>query len=195
VQRIFVHEAVADAFITGLIAATAALPVGDPLDDRTRVGPMISEAEARRAEAWIDAAVRGGARILTGGRRAGSMLEPTILTGTRPEMRVCAEEVFAPVVVVERFRDLRDAIAAVDGSTYGLQAGIFTRDLAAAFAAWEGIEVGAVVVNDAPTFRADAAPYGGVKGSGLGREGPRYAIEDFTEMRLLVVAPGTPCGA
>ena len=190
VQRIFVHEDVAAEFTARLVTAAEKLIVGDPLDEATTVGPMIAEADAARAAGWIDEALRGGAKLLTGGTRRGSLLAPTVLTGTSPGMRVCAEELFAPVVVVESVARIEDAIAQVNRSEFGLQAGIFTRDLAAAFAAWERIEAGAVVVNDVPTYRADAAPYGGVKSSGLGREGPRYAIEDFTELRLLVLAPG-----
>jgi acyl-CoA reductase-like NAD-dependent aldehyde dehydrogenase len=163
--------------------------VGDPLDDRTMVGPVVSEQDAERIEAQIAEAVAAGARVLAGGTRAGSLVRPTVLTGTTPDMKVCADEAFAPLLVLERFEHLAQAIAAVDRSRYGLQAGIFTRDLGTALAAFEGIEVGALVVNDAPTYRADHMPYGGVKGSGIGREGPRFAIEDYTETRLLVVSP------
>jgi glyceraldehyde-3-phosphate dehydrogenase (NADP+) len=189
VQRVFVHEEVEAAFVARLLARTAELPVGDPLDERVRVGPMITEEDAIRAEGWVREAVASGARVLAGGARRGSVLDPTILTGTRPGMKVCDRETFAPVVSVEAFRDFADAVAAVDRSEFGLQAGVFTRDLPSVLAAFEGIEVGTLVVNDAPTFRADPMPYGGVKSSGVGREGPRYAIEDFTELRLLVVAP------
>jgi len=191
VQRIYAQRDVWDGFVDRLVQGTEALVCGDPLDEKTSVGPMIDEEDARRAEAWIAEAVCGGATLLAGGKRTGSLLTPTILTGTKPQMDVCAKEAFAPLVVVEPFDRIDDALAAIDASEYGLQAGIFTRDLAAAFAAWERLDVGAVVVNDVPTYRADAAPYGGVKASGSGREGPRYAIEDFTEVRLLALSPGT----
>ncbi|MBZ5640496.1 MAG: aldehyde dehydrogenase family protein [Acidobacteriia bacterium] len=194
VQRIGVHEDVFDPFLERLLSGVRGLVLGDPLDERTTVGPVISLGDAERIEAWVREAVDGGARILAGGGRHGTLVEPTVLTGTRPEMSVCAKEVFGPVVAVERFRSIEDAIAEVDRSDYGLQAGIFTRDLGAAMAAWERIEVGAVVVNDVPTYRLDPMPYGGVKGSGAGREGPRFAIEDCTEMRLLVINPVPPEG-
>jgi acyl-CoA reductase-like NAD-dependent aldehyde dehydrogenase len=187
VQRVLVHEDVRASFVEKLLARVAELRHGDPLDEGVTIGPMITEDDARRAEAWVREAVAGGASLLAGGGRRGAFLEPAVLTGTRPGMKVCDLEVFAPVVSVEPFRDLPDAIARVDRSDYGLQAGIFSRDLPGVLAAFEGIEVGALVVNDAPTFRADAMPYGGVKGSGAGREGPRYAIEDYTELRLLVL--------
>ncbi len=189
VQRIWVHEDVFDAFLDRLLAGVRGLVLGDPLDERTTVGPVISSGDAERIESWVREAVDGGARLLAGGGRRGTLVEPTVLTGTRPEMKVCANEVFGPVVAVEPFRDIESAIAEVDRSDYGLQAGIFTRDIGAALAAWERIEVGAVVVNDVPTYRLDPMPYGGVKGSGTGREGPRFAIEDYTEMRLLVIQP------
>jgi len=192
VQRVFVHDSIHDTFCDRLASAAAALPVGDPLDEPTVVGPVISDEDGERIESWVREAVDGGATVLTGGGRDGRMVEPTVLSGTTPGMKVCDREVFAPVVVVEAFAEIRQAIAAVDNSEFGLQAGIFTRDLANAVAAFEGIEVGAVIVNDAPTYRVDHMPYGGVKDSGTGREGPRYAIEDYTEPRLLVVNPGEP---
>lgn len=187
VQRIFVHRTVHDAFVDKLLAATAAQKVGDPMDPETDVGPLITEADAERVEAWVSEAVAGGARVLAGGRREGSVVQPTVLTGTSPDMRVRSSEIFGPVVVVEAVPDVHAGIAAVDASDYGLQAGIFTRDLGAAMEAWRRIEVGAVLVNEVPTWRADPMPYGGVKASGTGREGPRFAIEDYTEPRLLVL--------
>jgi len=192
VQRIFVHAEIFPVFLERIASEAAALAVGDPLDERTQVGPVIGASDAERIEAWIAEAVAGGARVVTGGTRRGSLVSPTVLTGTAPSMRVCSHEAFAPLAVVEPVESVEDAIAAVDRSAYGLQAGIFTRDLASALAAFEGIEAGAVVVNDAPTFRVDHMPYGGVKESGTGREGPRYAIEDYTEPRLLVLNPGRP---
>jgi acyl-CoA reductase-like NAD-dependent aldehyde dehydrogenase len=150
---------------------------------------MIDEAAARRVEEWVEEARRGGAAILCGGKRSGSFYEPTVITGATGDMRVKREEIFGPVVTVDRYRDFSDAVAAVNDSPYGLQAGVFTRDLRQAFAAFAGLEVGAVVLNDAPTLRVDNYPYGGVKDSGLGREGVRYAMEEMTEVRALVVNP------
>jgi glyceraldehyde-3-phosphate dehydrogenase (NADP+) len=192
VQRIFAHEEVFPLFLERIASEAAALVVGDPLDERTQVGPVIGEPDAQRIEAWIAEAASGGARVVTGGPRRGNLVSPTVLTGAVPSMKVCSLEAFAPLVVVEPVPGIEEAIAAVDRSAYGLQAGIFTRDLASALAAFEGIEVGALVVNDAPTYRVDHMPYGGVKESGTGREGPRYAIEDYTELRLLVLNPGSP---
>jgi glyceraldehyde-3-phosphate dehydrogenase (NADP+) len=189
VQRIYVHEEVFEPFLESFLARVDRLVVGDPLDERTAIGPVIADADADRIESWIEEAIGGGARALRRGHREGRILGPTVLTGTAPEMKVCASEVFAPVVVVEQVRDAQEAIDAVDRSEFGLQAGVFTRDLAIATAAHERIEVGAVVVNDVPTYRVDHMPYGGVKESGIGREGPAYAIEDYTEIRLLVVNP------
>ncbi len=187
VQRILAHQEVFDSFVERFLEAVRGLVPGDPLDDRTTVGPVISAEDAERIETWIGEAVSGGARVLAGGGRRGNLVEPTVLTGTRPDMKVCGKELFGPVVVVEPYGDVEEAIAEIDRSSYGLQAGIFTRDLPTAMAAWERIEVGAVVVNDVPTYRLDPMPYGGVKDSGRGREGPRWAIEDYTEMRLLVI--------
>ncbi len=192
VQRIRVNEEVFDPFVRLLLDGVGALVLGDPLDETTTVGPVISAGDAERLVAWVREAVEGGARLLAGGGRSGNLVEPAVLTGTSPGMRVRAQEVFGPVVAVEPFRSIDEAIADVDRSDFGLQAGIFTRDIGAALAAWERIEVGAVVLNDVPTYRLDPMPYGGVKGSGQGREGPRFAIEDYTEMRLLVISPIPP---
>jgi acyl-CoA reductase-like NAD-dependent aldehyde dehydrogenase len=192
VQRIRVHEEVFEPYVSLLLDGVRALVLGDPLDERTTVGPVISAEDAERIVAWVREAVEGGARLLAGGGRSGNLVEPAVLTGTSPGMRVSAQEIFGPVVAVDPFRAIEEAIADVDRSDYGLQAGIFTRDLGAALAAWERIEVGAVVLNDVPTYRLDPMPYGGVKGSGQGREGPRFAIEDYTEMRLLVINPIPP---
>ncbi len=192
VQRIFVHDKVWEPFLKRFLEGVEALVVGDPLDEDTSVGPVIGPEDAARIEAWVSEAVSGGARLLAGGGRSGNLVRPAVLTRTAPGMKVRDLEVFGPVVVVEPFHGIEDAIAAVDASEYGLQAGIFTRDLGAAFAAYEGIEVGAVTVNEVPTYRTDPMPYGGVKKSGVGREGPRYAIEDYTELRLLAVNPGRP---
>jgi len=187
VQRMLVHASVLDAFREAFLAKAAALRVGDPLDEATDVGPMIARAEAERAEAWVRDAVAGGARLLLGGSRHGSVVEPTLLSHTSRELLVEASEVFAPVATLNPYIDFDDALARVNDSRYGLQAGVFTRDLSLAQRAFERLEVGAVLVNDVPTWRADRMPYGGVKDSGVGREGPSYAMDEFTEPRLLVL--------
>jgi acyl-CoA reductase-like NAD-dependent aldehyde dehydrogenase len=187
VQRIFVQEGVKEQFTNRLVSGASKLGLGDPLDEATDIGPMIDENAARRAEQWIEEAVAGGAKLLCGGRRDGTLLEPTVLTETKPQMRVNCQEVFAPVVVVEPYLDFDEAIRRVNDSNYGLQAGVFTNDARRLFRAFEGLEVGAVIANDMSSFRIDHMPYGGVKDSGFGREGVRYAIEDMTEPRLLVL--------
>ena len=187
VQRILVHESVYDDFLEGFAARVAGLRVGDPLDPATDVGPMIGEGAARRAEAWIAEAVGEGATVVTGGARRGAVLEPTVLAGTKPEQHVNCEEVFAPVTTVTAYRSFDDALERVNASPYGLQAGIFTRDLSRLMRAWDRLEVGGVMGNEVPTWRMDRMPYGGAKASGLGREGVRYAIEEMTELRLLTL--------
>ena len=188
VQRVFVHEAVAAGFTGRLVDAVNALKAGDPLNPATDVGPMIDEKETERVQSWIEEAVNAGAKVLTGGRRLGGALyAPTVLEGAPPDAKVCAEEAFAPVVVVTRFADFTDALAQVNASVFGLQAGVFTGLLEHALLAFDRLEVGGVIVNDVPTWRVDHMPYGGVKDSGLGREGPRYTIEEMTEPRLLVI--------
>lgn len=187
VQRIFVHSSIEAKFTTALKAEAKKLKTGNPLEESTDVGPMINEAAAQRAEAWIEEAVRGGAKVLAGGKRTGAVLEPTILAKTKPAMKVNCEEVFAPVVVVEPYDEFADAIGKINDSPYGLQTGIFTRDAKLLFSAFEELEVGGVIAGDVPTWRADQMPYGGVKDSGLGREGLRYAIEEMTEPRILVL--------
>ncbi|MEN3337308.1 MAG: hypothetical protein V7647_984 [Acidobacteriota bacterium] len=188
VQRVYVHAAVYDRFTTEVVGRVAALRVGDPLDPETEVGPMIDESEAARIEQWIEEAVTAGGRVLTGGRRlAGSLYAPTVLTDVPSDAKVCAQEVFAPVITVSRFTDFDAALTAVNDSTYGLQAGVFTRDLEHTLRAFDRLDVGGVIVNDVPTWRIDHMPYGGVKDSGLGREGPRYTIEEMTELKLLVI--------
>jgi glyceraldehyde-3-phosphate dehydrogenase (NADP+) len=189
VQRVFVHDDVFDAFADRLVAAAAALKLGDPLDPETDLGPLVDADAAARTQAWVDEAVAMGGRVLLGGQAAGTFFAPTVLADTPVEARVCSEEAFAPVVVLARFSDFADALRGVNASRFGLQAGVFTNDLANALAAFDELEVGGVVLNDVPTYRIDHMPYGGVKESGLGREGLRYAIEDMTEIRILVVAP------
>ena len=187
VQRILVERPVLAKFTELLLAGVAKLKTGDPLDESSDLGPMIRESDAARATQWVEEAVRGGARLLCGGQRKGSLMEPTVLTGTRPEMKVNCQEIFAPVVTVEAYETFDDALRQVNNSPYGLQAGIFTRDVKRLFTAFEELEVGGLIAGDVPTFRIDHMPYGGVKDSGLGREGLRYAIEEMTEPRLLVM--------
>lgn len=187
VQRVFVHEDIAEAFRGRMVQRTQELVAGDPREDQTAVGPMISEAEAERLESWIVDAVSHGAKLLCGGRRSGALLEPTLLEGVPRDLPLCAKEAFGPVAVIETFSDFDVALDRVNESDYGLQAGVFTRDLYRMQKAWDRLEVGGVVVGDIPSWRVDHMPYGGVKDSGLGREGVRYAIEDMTEMRLLVI--------
>jgi len=187
VQRILVERSVCGKFSDALVAGVKKLKSGDPLQDSTDVGPLIRESDAIRVTEWIQEAVGGGARVLIGGQRKGSMLEPTVLTGTRPDMKVNCQEIFAPVVTIEAFDDFYDAIRQINRSSYGLQTGVFTRDAKLLFNAYEELEVGGVIAGDVPTFRIDHMPYGGIKDSGLGREGLRYAIEEMTEPRLLVM--------
>jgi len=187
VQRILVQRRVYDSFVDSFVDRVRKLKTGDPLDPATDVGPLISEEAARRAESWIGEAVSGGAEVLCGGGRHGSILEPAVLVRTLPTQRVNCEEVFAPVTTVSPFDELDDALARVNDGPYGLQAGIFTRDLATMMRAWDRLEVGAVTGNEVPTFRVDRMPYGGAKASGLGREGVRWAIQEMTEPRLLTL--------
>lgn len=187
VQRILVHRSIAEAFGAALTEATQAIPVGDPSDVRTVTGPMISDREAQRVEQWVKEAVDAGARIVTGGTRNGRMFTPTVLTDVTPLMKVCSEELFGPVVTLEPYSDWDEAFAMVNASRYGLQAGIFTNDHGAIQNAYRTLQVGGLIVNDYPTFRVDNMPYGGVKDSGSGREGVRYAMEEMTEPKLLVL--------
>jgi acyl-CoA reductase-like NAD-dependent aldehyde dehydrogenase len=187
VQRILVERSVCGKFTDLLLAGVSKLQLGDPLQESTDVGPLIRESDAIRASEWIQEAVRVGARLLCGGQRKGSMLAPAVLTGTRPEMKVNCQEIFAPVVTIDPYDDALEAIRRINNSAYGLQAGIFTRDLKLLFNAYEELEVGGLISGDVPTFRIDHMPYGGVKDSGLGREGLRYAIEEMTEPKLLVM--------
>lgn len=187
VQRIFVQREIEPQFTEKLVAGVRKLKTGDPLDESTDVGPMIDEDAARRAAEWIDEAVAGGAQLLCGGKRSGALLEPAVLTHTKERMKVQCQELFAPVVVVEPYDDFDEAIRRVNESSYGLQAGVFTLDARLLFRAFEQIEVGGVIANDMSSFRIDHMPYGGVKDSGMGREGLRYAIEEMTEPRLFVI--------
>jgi acyl-CoA reductase-like NAD-dependent aldehyde dehydrogenase len=187
VQRIYVQRTVYDTFLATLVTGVKKLRLGNPAEGSTDVGPLINESAARRVEEWIKEAAAGGAEIETGGKREGSMVEPTVLTHTRPDMKVNCEEVFGPVVLVEPYDKFLDAIRQVNDSPNGLQAGVFTRDVKLLFSAFDELEVGGVISGDTSSFRIDHMPYGGVKDSGLGREGLRYAIEEMTEPRLLVL--------
>ena len=187
VQRIIVHDSIYDALKAKLVEKTEKLVAGDPSDEATFVGPMIDIKEAERVSRWIDEAVAAGATLLCGGKREGAMLEATLLEGVPRSTNLYKEEVFGPVAFFSRFRNFDDALAEVNDSKFGLQAGIFTRDLFKMLKAWDRLEVGGVVINDISSYRVDNMPYGGVKDSGLGREGIRFAMEDMTEIRNLII--------
>lgn len=186
VQRVFVHESIYNVFLEKMIEATKALKVGDPADASTNIGPMISEKEAIRVENWVDEAVSQGAKLQVGGKREDVFYQPTILTNVDQEMKVCRNEVFGPVVAVDTYREEDEVIAKVNDSEYGLQAGLFTNDLSFVMKAAEKIEVGGLIINDTSGYRVDHMPYGGVKKSGTGKEGPKYAMEEMTEEKLIV---------
>ena len=188
VQRMFVHEDIWDTFMPKLIEGARALKVGDPLDPQTDVGPMVDGNAASRTQRWVDEALAVGGKALLGGTANGTFFPPTILTDVPVTAAVCSNEAFAPLVVAFKFRDIDDAIRGVNDSMFGLQTGVFTSDLGAAWKSFNELEVGGVIVNDVPTYRSDHMPYGGVKDSGLGREGVRFAIEDMTELRIMVLA-------
>ncbi len=187
VQRIFAHRSLYPALRERLVAAARLQRLGDPRDEATALGPMISEKEALRVERWVNEAVAAGATLLCGGGREGVMIPATLLEGVPRELPLCADEVFGPVAMLEPFDEFDEALAGVNASKFGLQAGVFTNDLRRAYQAWDELEVGGVVINDVPSWRVDHMPYGGVKESGLGREGVRFAIEDMTEIRLMVL--------
>ena len=187
VQRILVERSAFVKFRDLLLSGVSKLRTGDPMDETTDLGPLIREIDAIRASEWVQEAVLDGATLLCGGKRHGSILEPTVLTGTRPDMKVNCQEIFGPVVTLEPYDDFSQALRRINESPYGLQAGIFTRDVNRIFQAYEELEVGGLIAGDVPSFRIDHMPYGGVKDSGLGREGLRYAIEEMTEPRLLVM--------
>jgi len=187
VQRVLIHRPVFAPAVEKILAAVRGLKTGDPRDPTSDVGPMIDRVKALEAHKKILEATGQGAKILTGGTLDGTMFTPTVLSGTTPDTRVNSEEVFAPVIAVVPYEDFSDAIRMVNDSEFGLQAGVFTRDIGRIMRAYEDLRVGGVIINDIPTFRVDQMPYGGVKGSGTGREGPRYAIEEMTDPRLMVI--------
>jgi len=188
VQRVFVDRSVFQTFLWKVVEAVAKLPTGDPSNEATEVGPLIRLADAERVESWIKEAIEGGAKLVAGGERHGSMVAPTILTATKPGMKLRDEEAFGPVVVIEPYDDFEQAMADVNRSKYGLQAGLLTLNVNRILTAYRELEVGALIVGDTPSWRADSMPFGGVKDSGLGREGIRSAIEEMTESRMLVMA-------
>ena len=187
VQRILIHEDIYEALRDMLVTKVRALVSGDPLDENVFIGPMIDEGEARRLESWIAEATAAGATLLCGGGRQGAMLEATLLEGVGRGLKIRDEEAFGPVAILSRFSDFEVALEEVNDSRFGLQAGIFTRDIHKAMRAWEVLEVGGVLIGDVPSYRVDNMPYGGVKDSGLGREGVKFAMEDMTEIRNLVI--------
>ncbi len=187
-QRVFVQRSVFQTFLWKVVEVTARLVSGNPADEATDVGPMVRVSEAERVQAWVNEAVDAGAKLISGGERRDSVLEPVILTGTKPGMKVRDEEVFGPVMIIEPYDDFEDALAEINHSRFGLQAGLLTRDAGRILTAFRELEVGALIVGDTPSWRLDPMPYGGVKDSGLGREGIRSAIEEMTEPRMLVMA-------
>lgn len=187
VQRILIHDEIYDALRDRLVTKTRALVSGDPQDENVFIGPMIDEGEARRLESWIAEATNAGATLLCGGGREGAMLEATLLEGVGRGLKIREEEAFGPVAILSRFSDFEAALEEVNDSRFGLQAGVFTRDIHKAMRAWEVLEVGGILIGDVPSYRVDNMPYGGVKDSGLGREGVKFAMEDMTEIRNLVI--------
>ncbi len=186
IQRLYVHSSRFERFLERFVARTREIVCGDPLDERTVVGPLIEPKHVARVLSWIREAVDGGARLHCGGEARGPVVLPTVLTGVKPQMRVCREEVFGPVTVVEPFETFEQALRLCNATRFGLQAGVFTRDLGRALQAFRELDYGGVMINEIPTFRVDSFPYGGTKDSGLGREGVRYAMAELTEPRVLV---------
>jgi acyl-CoA reductase-like NAD-dependent aldehyde dehydrogenase len=191
VQRIYVHRSRYDDFKQQFVAATQKLKLGNPLDDSTDVGPMVSDVAAERVESWVKEAVDQGAELLTGGERDGRMMQPITLEKVQPQMKVMCEEVFGPVVNLIPYDDFDAALDAVNDSAFGLQAGVYTQNLDHMLRAVQKLHVGGVIINDVPTFRVDHMPYGGMKDSGVGREGPRFAIEEMTALKMVVLNPGS----
>ncbi|MCA1590243.1 MAG: aldehyde dehydrogenase family protein, partial [Acidobacteria bacterium] len=189
VQRVFVHAKIFDSWTDKFVSSARSLKKGDPENETTQLSSLIDTASAERIEKWVNEAVENNAKLLCGGIRDKSFFDATVLTNVDPELPVASEEAFGPVAVIERFDDFGDAVGAANQSKYGLQAGVFTQDLANANFAAEHLEFGSVIVNDVPSFRVDNMPYGGTKNSGFGREGVRYAMEEMTELRLIVTEP------
>jgi acyl-CoA reductase-like NAD-dependent aldehyde dehydrogenase len=187
VQRIYVQQPVYDDFVARFLPKVEELVVGDPADAETDVGPVIDEGARERILSWIDEALEGGAELLTGGELDGELIQPTVIANAAPDLKVCREEVFGPVCVVNQYESLDEAIELANGTRYGLQAGIFTNDIRAALKAAQELEFGGVTVNEAPTFRTDQMPYGGLKDSGNTREGPAYSVRELTEQRVVVI--------
>jgi glyceraldehyde-3-phosphate dehydrogenase (NADP+) len=187
VQRVFIHDKIFDRWTEKFIENARRLKKGNPLDEETDLSAMIDEKAAEKAQHWVTEAEANGARILCGNTRERALLDATVVTNTNPEMRVVSEEIFAPVAVVEKFSDFEEAVDLANNTKYGLQAGVFTNDLRNTQFAVDNLEYGGVIVNDVPTFRVDNMPYGGVKDSGFGREGIRYAMEEMSEIRLIVL--------
>ena len=187
VQRILVHASLYDEVRERFVAATKKLKSGDPKDPEVFIGPMIDEKEAQRLDGWIQEALTAGAKLLCGGKRTGAMLEATVLEHVDPQQKVSCMEAFGPVALLQKFDEFDQALRIVNASEFGLQAGVFTNDIHKSLRAWDELQVGGVIINDVPSWRVDNMPYGGVKDSGLGREGIRYAIEDMSEIRLMVV--------
>lgn len=191
VQRVYVHESRYEAFARDLVERVNRMKAGDPASPETDIGPMIDHGEVTRIHEWVEEAVKAGARVLAGGRKlSDAIYAPTVLADVPETARVCADEAFAPLVVLAPFARFEDALDAINRSAFGLQAGVFTRDVNRMLQAFDTIETGGVLINDVPTWRIDHMPYGGVKDSGLGREGPRYTMEEMTELRLLVINRG-----
>ena len=187
VQRIYCQRSVYEAFTDRFVRASQGMVVGDPLDERVDVGPMIDEKEAKRIESWVAEAQGSGAHVLTGGSRQGAVYPPTVLTDVSPAMKVVAEEVFAPVASVIACDDYEESLRQADDTAFGLQASVFTRDLQRVFEAVRRLNFGGVIVNDSPAFRGDHMPYGGNRQSGLGREGVRFAMEDMTNIQMVAI--------
>ncbi|CAM3872989.1 aldehyde dehydrogenase family protein [Alkalicoccus chagannorensis] len=187
VQRVYVHEEIYDTFAAHAKAAAENLKAGDPMDPKTSVGPMIDEASAARAESWIQEAVAAGAEIIAGGTREGALLQPTVVGRVENDMKLSCEEVFAPVIVLQTFSSIEEAVEKANDSRYGLQAGLFISDMDLAFRSARALAYGGVILNDVSTFRADMMPYGGIKDSGIGKEGPKYAMEEMTNEKVIVM--------
>jgi acyl-CoA reductase-like NAD-dependent aldehyde dehydrogenase len=190
VQRIYIHQSRYDEFRGKFIDATRKLVIGDPLSDQTDIGPLINDAAADRIERWIDEAVAQGAKVAIGGKRDGKLYTPTVLESVDESMQVMCAEAFGPVVSFVPFTDFEDALSAADQGNFGLQAGVYTRDLNHAMLAVQKLNVGGVIINDVPTLRIDNMPYGGNRDSGVGREGPRFAVEEMTTLKMVVINMG-----